>query len=114
MYNAHRYCILSKLGFENPALQIVPIKKRIVAGECHVHMLKSVNLQYIRLVCWDAGTKDSLTKRLMPGVYRRSIFKIRPNILIGLQNFGLGLWTEAEAKADYSYTVFPHIVSSLE
>ena len=65
MYNAHRYCILSKLGFENPALQIVPIKKRIVAGECHVHMLKSVNLQYITLVCWDAGTKDSLTKRLM-------------------------------------------------
>ena len=38
MYNAHRYCILSKLGFENPALQIVPIKKKIVAGEWHMHM----------------------------------------------------------------------------
>jgi hypothetical protein len=43
MYNAHRYCILSKLGFENPALQIVPIKKRIVAGEWHMHG----NLLYI-------------------------------------------------------------------
>ena len=27
-----------KLGFENPALQIVPIKKRIVEGEWHVHI----------------------------------------------------------------------------
>ena len=26
---------------------------------------KSVNLQYDTLVCWDAGTKDSSTKRLM-------------------------------------------------
>ena len=32
-------------------------------------------------------------------VYQRSIFKIRPNI--GLQNFGLGLRTEAEA--DYLF-----------
>ena len=38
----------------------------------------------------EKGTKTT-------GIYRRLIFEIRPNILIGRQkNFGLGLMTEAE------------------
>ena len=40
--------------------------------------LKSVNLQYNMLVCWDAGTKDSSTKRLM---FQFVIFTISCKIL---------------------------------
>ena len=34
-------------------------------GKILVQLQKSVNLQYNTLVRWDAGTKDSSTKRLM-------------------------------------------------
>ena len=42
----------------------------------------------------------------LPGVYRRLIFKIRPNILIGLQKLRLRPKDWSQAEADYSFIWF--------